>query len=92
MVVEAIVVVVSTHSRPKAAGRQQYYYRPIKDMFQHTVARRRLEVIVVVEAIVVVVSTHSRPKAAGSCFKSSFKTQSCFNTQSPEGGWVLRRE
>ena len=34
------------------------------------------------------VSTHSRPKAAGAYGTYRRKTESCFNTQPPEGGWV----
>ena len=57
---------VSTHSRPKAAGLKDG--RPCKDkLFQHTAARRRLESAAVL------------PPA-----------MNCFNTQPPEGGWVLR--
>ena len=56
---------VSTHSRPKAAGQRTYWNRTKKN-----------------------VSTHSRPKAAG--FKIRQMATGCvgFNTQPPEGGWV----
>ena len=33
-------------------------------VFQHTAARRRLEIMVVIGKVIVMVSTHSRPKAA----------------------------
>ena len=55
---------VSTHSRPKAAGRaEQLFERRLR--FQHTAARRRLAKGQVEKANDIVVSTHSRPKAAG---------------------------
>ena len=59
------LILVSTHSRPKAAE-YTHIGRQHKPPFQHTAARRRLydDVANLVEAVV---STHSRPKAAGSC-------------------------
>ena len=56
--------VVSTHSRPKAAGRRAIR-RPIRIKFQHTAARRRLAANKQAAAAREKVSTHSRPKAAG---------------------------
>ena len=58
--------IVSTHSRPKAAG---YTYTTVYDiqMFQHTAARRRL----------------ATPRLGLTGAKG-------FNTQPPEGGWLLR--
>ena len=35
------------------------------------------------------VSTHSRPKAAGSLQRQAGRSQRCFNTQPPEGGWKI---
>ena len=35
------------------------------------------------------VSTHSRPKAAGFLLEFGLLIDHCFNTQPPEGGWVL---
>ena len=65
---------VSTHSRPKAAGRR------VDDAaawfeFQLTAARRRLETNVVQPPKIIVVSTHSRPKAAG------FEENACTATE-----------
>ena len=37
------------------------------------------------------VSTHSRPKAAGSVENFMPSAFFCFNTQPPEGGWILLR-
>ena len=56
---------VSTHSRPKAAGRAAITRQAVMREFQHTAARRRL--VDVIQAVwqVITVSTHSRPKAAG---------------------------
>ena len=80
---------VSTHSRPKAAG----YLKPPTGangkMFQHTAARRRLAAIKEIDKKTCNVSTHSRPKAAGYRLMKIRKAKRCFNTQPPEGGWVL---
>ena len=55
---------VSTHSRPKAAG--LYGDLCVADyMFQHTAARRRLDLFDKSLSCAFEVSTHSRPKAAG---------------------------
>ena len=59
-------LMVSTHSRLKAAGTT----KPCLQRLQQ-------------------VSTHSRLKAAGFCFKLVAKFISGFNTQPPEGGWLL---
>ena len=59
--------VVSTHSRPKAAG---LYSRKARVM-------------------VFSVSTHSRPKAAGRRRSGGSRDAVGFNTQPPEGGWVV---
>ena len=60
---------VSTHSRPKAAGGANDYYK--------TKAA---------------VSTHSRPKAAGrSLGRIDINRYRSFNTQPPEGGWLLKQ-
>ena len=56
--------VVSTHSRPKAAG-SGIWRIPASKMFQHTAARRRLDPRILVLGLLRFVSTHSRPKAAG---------------------------
>ena len=57
---------VSTHSRPKAAGGYGVGIHPNNK-----------------------VSTHSRPKAAGCSLSKSRSCFFCFNTQPPEGGWVI---
>ena len=57
--------VVSTHSRPKAAGNERIGFYSWRERFQHTAARRRLEAQSVIGYIKNPVSTHSRPKAAG---------------------------
>ena len=64
-----ILVVVSTHSRPKAAGM-------VSATGLYTFA----------------VSTHSRPKAAGPFSFALVRGNPCFNTQPPEGGWLLEQE
>ena len=57
---------VSTHSRPKAAGKRQ---RQQDDRE--------------------IVSTHSRPKAAGLIYAAATVKAKSFNSQPPEGGWIL---
>ena len=54
---------VSTHSRPKAAG-SHHTLPHTKREFQHTAARRRLPQYAGAGGKKFVVSTHSRPKAA----------------------------
>ena len=58
-------LIVSTHSRPKAAGRPSLNCSPVQNLFQHTAARRRLAAGERAEEQGEDVSTHSRPKAAG---------------------------
>ena len=55
---------VSTHSRPKAAGKSAQPKRAAAK-FQHTAARRRLGPLNQLGDVALLVSTHSRPKAAG---------------------------
>ena len=82
----AVDDVVSTHSRPKAAGTSLVAaYRSLQ--FQHTAARRRLVSITDGSLNVPFVSTHSRPKAAGKTACLLIPVCRCFNTQPPEGGW-----
>ena len=61
------------------------------DEFQHTAARRRLGYAIADFQGVFAVSTHSRPKAAGQYHNVLTSPYSCFNTQPPEGGWLLAR-
>ncbi len=56
---------VSTHSRPKAAGFSCRVVMVVVLLFQHTAARRRLELLHSFLFEFNDVSTHSRPKAAG---------------------------
>ena len=63
--------IVSTHSRPKAAGGLLYSRScTLCYWFQHTAARRRLVRLIWNNCFVIIVSTHSRPKAAGASLKS----------------------
>ena len=57
-------LLVSTHSRPKAAG-WSAKISSRHNKFQHTAARRRLGGVHAVAFDAGAVSTHSRPKAAG---------------------------
>ena len=80
---------VSTHSRPKAAGYGKMIKATSLHLFQHTAARRRLAVGGQVYHVIAHVSTHSRPKAAGRILYPTSYFIFCFNTQPPEGGWVI---
>ena len=80
---------VSTHSRPKAAGIRPDA-QPLKfNPFQHTAARRRLGHFCIYCFFIFNVSTHSRPKAAGRLSSKLEEVTNCFNTQPPEGGWHI---
>ena len=59
--------------------------------FQHTAARRRLDLDFDTAKIAKSVSTHSRPKAAGRLCLYLLLHADGFNTQPPEGGWRIRR-
>ena len=84
-----LVCIVSTHSRPKAAGVEKTCKKIEEIWFQHTAARRRLDLPGCFSYGDTIVSTHSRPKAAGKARQCIFKATRCFNTQPPEGGWDL---
>ena len=79
---------VSTHSRPKAAGKYFNSDLHYKAWFQHTAARRRLAVPEIDFTASTDVSTHSRPKAAGLKKAAKIIALTRFNTQPPEGGWL----
>ncbi len=59
-------------------------------MFQHTAARRRLDYKNLDFVQIVSVSTHSRPKAAGVIHLIIMMMVVSFNTQPPEGGWIIK--
>ena len=82
------VVLVSTHSRPKAAARGMLTTFVIYFEFQHTAARRRLLKTEILKAFICDVSTHSRPKAAAYGWNWSAYRVKGFNTQPPEGGCI----
>ena len=82
---------VSTHSRPKAAGKSKTKRRLCFVVSTHSrpkAAGMKSKTLFQSE----VVSTHSRPKAAGSIISRPFLGGIRFNTQPPEGGWVFKIE
>ena len=83
------LVCVSTHSRLKAAGRQQLAPLLLDLVSTHSRLKAAGALIVQVTALLVV-STHSRLKAAGWETESRRPRPACFNTQPPEGGWFRR--
>ena len=79
---------VSTHSRPKAAGRNIGQHRYERYRFNTQPPEGGWGGGTTIKGAINHVSTHSRPKAAG-CRLGLFEVlPSCFNTQPPEGGWV----
>ena len=80
------VAMVSTHSRPKAAGAHVGHMKKVLRVSTHS-RPKAAGLCVGWGGGIKVVSTHSRPKAAGihHCLYS-FQFF-CFNTQPPEGGW-----
>ena len=77
---------VSTHSRPKAAGR--YGQRGAIHGRVSTHSRPKAAGNVRVQYVNnATVSTHSRPKAAGLRRRWPKILMHCFNSQPPEGGW-----
>ena len=84
---DLVLTLVSTHSRPKAAGLSTNRQPGQSHPFQHTAARRRLDGHHFPKRQIFTVSTHSRPKAAGLTGGTPAVTPTGFNTQPPEGGW-----
>ena len=78
---------VSTHSRPKAAGRPVAKPTARSPVSTHSRPKaagfRKSKAVDVFD-----VSTHSRPKAAGVRKQGCDGRRWSFNTQPPEGGWV----
>ena len=58
-------------------------------LFQLTAARRRLGRLLARGITAIGVSTHSRPKAAGYHLHQIHMPNQRFNSQPPEGGWLL---
>ena len=77
---------VSTHSRPKAAGLQAMISTFAKFGFNTQPPEGGWEIFRF-HLSFSNVSTHSRPKAAGNLQDSHHNQMFCFNTQPPEGGW-----
>ena len=79
---------VSTHSRPKAAGSGVLLVMFHLNVSTHS----RPKAAGIFSARFIfrsVVSTHSRPKAAGFLLLLVNKVTDSFNTQPPEGGWLI---
>ena len=79
---------VSTHSRPKAAGFDQFLYSPFCRVSTHSRPKAAGLNYFETDKERTAVSTHSRPKAAGKFNGKTFQNLPCFNTQPPEGGWA----
>ena len=83
------VAVVSTHSRPKAAGTPAANSCSNTSVSTHS-RPKAAGLIKVLLIIGFSVSTHSRPKAAGLGRRTSLVLVARFNSQPPEGGWNLK--
>ena len=79
-------VMVSTHSRPKAAGFALHQSPLRMDWFQHTAARRRLGVETTIRLGLSCFNTQPPEGGWGKVGIVIDATKS-FNTQPPEGGW-----
>ena len=86
-----LVGIVSTHSRPKAAG---YAVSANRDPVYVSTHSRPKAAGSPRSGLLGIcpVSTHSRPKAAGSHRRRRGRVRLCFNTQPPEGGWVVDQQ
>ena len=77
---------VSTHSRPKAAGTICNQFPTIFIRFQHTAARRRLDLNRNAHYAVTVFQ-HTAARRRLDFFSIKQRVLHGFNTQPPEGGW-----
>ena len=78
---------VSTHSRPKAAGRVSATSLS-KMRFQHTAARRRLVFTASIRLAFSWFQHTAARRRLAEHLGMRQNGQACFNTQPPEGGWV----
>ena len=78
---------VSTHSRPKAAGKDLGYGDIEIIVSTHSRPKAAGSNRGGRDSGGNCVSTHSRPKAAGTSTSTGCLPNECFNTQPPEGGW-----
>ena len=84
-------LLVSTHSRPKAAGSNLPIFCPLDDVSTHSRPKAAGRKIISL-CVIIAVSTHSRPKAAGFAIFKHDKVKNSFNSQPPEGGWAAPRQ
>ena len=85
-VVRGYPQMVSTHSRPKAAGKcgaSSVHGGNVSTHSRPKAAGFAMRITFCFR----LVSTHSRPKAAGQLVAGGDAAADCFNTQPPEGGW-----
>ena len=82
------VYIVSTHSRPKAAGYARWG-DVVGGAFQHTAARRRLGRLIW-RATNWCAFQHTAARRRLGAPRSALFWQGGFNTQPPEGGWAAR--
>ena len=78
---------VSTHSRPKAAGKRDLD-NLVHAMFQHTAARRRLDLYIPKAAFLVSFNTQPPEGGWAARARRAAGRRKRFNTQPPEGGWL----
>ena len=88
--VRRFVNIVSTRSRPKAAGSVSAKSSATDWQFQHAAARRRLAFPLAARALARCFNT--QPPEGGWVSDQTLYTSNlvtCFNTQPPEGGWAI---
>ena len=78
---------VSTHSRPKAAGKPRQW-SAFQVLFQHTAARRRLVAIQAMGGVIYHLFQHTAARRRLGLRRERCSYQDGFNTQPPEGGWT----
>ena len=86
MTVKAAQIIVSTHSRPKAAGRE--VYRASLNMLVSTHSRPKAAGPTAAQAVIPTsLFQHTAARRRLGLKTPARYSGSCFNTQPPEGGW-----
>ena len=84
---DKLLRIVSTHSRPKAAG-NAHATLCYDGQFQHTAARRRLVTLVARRGALNTRFNTQPPEGGWGLDCQVERNEYSFNTQPPEGGWL----
>ena len=82
-------VLVSTHSRLKAAGGNAYIYKQ-RDVVSTHSRLKAAGVAALAPAVCKDCFNTQPPKGGWLPYRATSGMAACFNTQPPKGGWVLR--